>query len=94
MATAAEGLATRTAFELPQRILWDKLDDLVLVSEKQIRQANALMIEKTRNLVEGAAAAPLAAALQLRERIEGKRVVLMCTGGNLSLQQLRDILSS
>ena len=94
MATAAEGLATRTAFELPQRILWDKLDDLVLVSEKQIRQANALMIEKTRNLVEGAAAAPLAAALQLRERIEGKRVVLMCTGGNLSLQQLREILSS
>jgi len=34
-----EGLATRTAFELPQRILWDKLDDFVLVRTLEIRTA-------------------------------------------------------
>lgn len=92
MGTAAEGLATRTAFELPQRILWEKLDDFVLVSELEIREANLLMIEKTRNLVEGAGAAALAGALKLRGSLAGKRVVLMCSGGNLSLAQLREIL--
>jgi threonine dehydratase len=92
MNTWAEGLQTRTAFELPQRILWDKLDDFVLASDEEIRQAAKLMIEKTRNLVEGAAAAPLAAALKLKDHLAGKRVVLMCSGGNLSLGQLRELL--
>src|SRR5690242_20828249 len=50
--TFAEGLATRTAFELPQRIMREKLDDFVLVSEDAMRDATRLMIEKTRNLVE------------------------------------------
>ena len=50
--TFAEGLATRTAFELPQRILRDLLDDFVLVSEDALKAATRLMIEKTRNLVE------------------------------------------
>ena len=35
MGTAAEGLATRTAFELPQQIMWELLDDFVLVSEEE-----------------------------------------------------------
>ena len=61
--TFAEGLATRTAFELPQQILRDKLDDFVLVSEETLRDATRLMIEKTRNLVEPAGAAALAAVL-------------------------------
>jgi threonine dehydratase len=92
MATSAEGLATRVGFELPQRILWEHLDEFVLVSEDEIRQATRLMIEHTRNLVEGAGAAPLAAALRLRERLAGKRVVLVCTGGNVTLDQLRALL--
>jgi threonine dehydratase len=61
MQTVAEGLATRTAFELPQQILWRWLDDFVLVSDDEILRAQALMIEATRNLVEAAGAAPLAA---------------------------------
>lgn len=89
MGTYAEGLATRTAFALPQAILWAQLDDFVLVSDDQIRQAQRLMIETTRNLVEAAGAAPLAAALNLRERVAGKTVALICSGGNVSPQQLR-----
>jgi threonine dehydratase len=93
MGTAAEGLATRVGFELPQRILWELLDDFVLVSEDEIVEATRLMIEHTRNLVEGAGAATLAAALKLRERLVGKRVALICTGGNLSIGQLRELLA-
>jgi threonine dehydratase len=87
-ATSAEGLATRTPFELPQRILWEHLDDFVLVSEEQIGDATRLMIEHTRNLVEPAGAASLAAALVLRERLAGRRVALVASGGNLSPAQL------
>jgi threonine dehydratase len=94
MATFAEGLATRTAFALPQRILWDLLDDFLLVSDDEIRRATVLMIEKTRNLVEGAGAASLAAALHLRDRLAGRRVALICSGGNISPAQLQDVLAS
>ena len=88
-ATFAEGLATRTPFELPQQILWEHLDDFVLVGEDEIRQANRLMIEHTRNLVEPAGAAPLAAALKLRDRLRGKRIALVLSGGNISPAQLQ-----
>ncbi len=93
METRAEGLATRVAFELPQRILWQHLDDFVLVDEDELERAVVLMIEGTRNLVEPAGAAPLAAALKLRERLAGKKVVLVLSGGNISPDQLRALLS-
>ncbi|MDP9266100.1 MAG: pyridoxal-phosphate dependent enzyme [Chloroflexota bacterium] len=93
MNTAAEGLATRVGFDLPQRILWEQLDDFVLVSEDEIRSATRQMIEITRTLVEAAGAAPLAAALRLRDRLRGSRVGLICTGANISLAQLGALLS-
>ena len=86
--TIAEGLATRTAFELPQRILRQHLDDFVLVSDDELRAAQLAMIETTRNLVEAAGASPLAAALRLREGLAGKRVALIASGGNASPAQL------
>jgi threonine dehydratase len=92
-ATFAEGLATRVPFELPQQILWEHLDDFVLVSEDEIRHATRLMIEHTRNLVEPAGAAPLAAALKLRDRLRGKRVALIASGGNISPSQLAALFS-
>src|SRR6266540_3360023 len=91
---AAEGLATRTAFELPQRILWERLDDFVLVEEHELRDATYRMIELTRNLVEPAGAAALAGALRLRSRLSGKRVALVASGGNISPAQLREVLAA
>jgi threonine dehydratase len=92
MQTVAEGLATRTAFELPQQILWQWLDAFVLVSDDEILSAQTLMIEATRNLVEAAGAAPLAAGLRLREELNGKRVALILSGGNASREQLLEVL--
>lgn len=92
METFAEGLATRTAFELPQTILWQWLDDFVLVSDEEIRSAQGTMIEATRNLVEAAGASPLAAALRLREQLAGRRVALILSGGNATREQLADAL--
>jgi threonine dehydratase len=86
--TQAEGLATRTAFDLPQRILWELLDDFVLVSEDALTNATRLMIEKTRNLIEPAGAAALAAVLADPGRFAGRNVTIVCSGGNISPAQL------
>jgi threonine dehydratase len=93
MATAAEGLATRTAFALPQRIMRDLLDDFVLVDEALLARATRLMIEKTHNLVEPAGAAALAALLAAPEEYADRDVAIVCTGGNISPAQLRGVLA-
>ena len=92
--TWAEGLATGTAFELPQRILQRLLDDFVLVSEEAITEAVSVLLARTRLLVEGAGASPLAAALALRDRLRGRRVALILTGGNISISQLKEVLQN
>lgn len=86
--TEAEGLATRTAFRLPQRMLWQMLDDFVLVSEEEIQRAVALYVEHARTLAEGAGASSLAGALKLRERLAGRTVALVLSGGNITVAQL------
>ena len=93
MKTVAEGLATRVSFENTQRIMRKVLDDFVLVEDTAIEAAILLLLEHTRNLAEGAGAASLAAALKLRARLAGKNVVLVLSGGNLSLEQLRRVLA-
>ncbi len=94
METFAEGLATRTGFELPQAILQRHLTDFVLVGDDEIRAATLQMIAGTSNLVEPAGAAALAAAVKLRERLAGRKVALICSGGNIGLPQLAGLLAS
>jgi threonine dehydratase len=90
--TFAEGLATAVGFALPQAILWERLDDFILVGDDEIRQAMAWMVERAHTLAEAAGAAPLAAAYRLRDELRGKKVGLVCSGGNTTLEQLRDAL--
>lgn len=92
-ATFAEGLATRTAFALPQRILWDLLDDFILVGEESMRDAIVMFLQKAKTLAEGAGASSLAGALQLRDQLEGKQVALILSGGNITPEQLRTVLA-
>ena len=91
--TFAEGVATGSAAELTQRILHEHLHDFCLVSDAEIRQAMVWMIERTHTLAEGAGATPLAAAFRMREELRGKKVALICSGGNSSLEHLRDALA-
>jgi threonine dehydratase len=86
--TFAEGLATRTSFELTQQVLTQLLDDFVLVSDDELKAATRTMIEKTRNLVEPSGAAALAAVLADPARFAGRQVAIICSGGNISPAQL------
>jgi threonine dehydratase len=92
MRTFAEGVATRVPFINTQRIMRKYLNDFVLADDQAIKEAIVLLLQYTHNLAEGAGAVALAAALQLKDRLAGKKVALVLSGGNLSLEQLGDIL--
>ena len=90
--TAAEGLATGAAYHPAVRTLIDRLDDFVLVSEAEIRDAMLMLARTAHVIAEEAGAAATAAAVQLQERLAGKKVVIMVSGGNVPLDHLRRVL--
>jgi threonine dehydratase len=90
--TWAEGLATRVAFELPFGIMQEIVDDVVLVSEEDMRQAMLSLLEAAHVVAEGAGAASLAAARNLRDQLQGQRVGLIVSGGNVTLDTVRRAL--
>lgn len=91
--TFAGGLATGEPFMLPQRIIWDLLDDFILVDDDEMRVAVRHFLEKAKTLAEPAGAAPLAAALKIREQVEGKKIALILSGGNISPAELSQCLA-
>ena len=92
METLAEGLATASGYQMTQSILWEMLDDFLLVGDEQILGAVAVLIEKAHTLAEPAGAAAVAGALMYQDRIKGKNIALVVSGGNITLPQLRGAL--
>ncbi len=91
--TIAEGLATGTAFYSPIRTFIDHLDDMVLVSDDEMRDAIVLLLRAARQLAEPSGAASAAAAMKLGEQVKGKKVAIVLSGGNIPLDDLRRILA-
>jgi len=87
--TAAEGLATRVAFDLPVRMIRRYVDDIVLVTDEDMRQAQELVFHDTRVFVEMAGAASTAAAIKLTQMISGTRTILSVTGANASMEEIQ-----
>jgi threonine dehydratase len=93
MKSAAEGLATGSGYELPLGILREHLDNFILVTEDEMNDAIVTHLEQTHNLVEHAGAASLAGAIKIKDRLAGKKVVVVLSGGNLSLEHLKIALA-
>jgi len=93
-ATFAEGLATRMPADMTLEIMRRLVQDMVLVSEDELRHSVRLLLRVTHNLAEGAGAAATAAALRMREQLAGKTVIGVLSGGNLDLRELSRILAS
>jgi threonine dehydratase len=68
------------------------VDEFILVTEDEIRDALRLLIEKHHMLVEGAGALSVASFIKARERFEGKEVVLVLSGCKIGLDTLRQVL--
>ena len=90
--TAAEGLATSRAYELPLRILREKLNDIILVSDQEMKQAIRAILHATGQVAELSGAASTAAAFKIKNELAGSKVVLILTGGNIEPEQLARIL--
>jgi len=93
MNTVAEGLATESAYDLPIGILRKLLTEFALVNDTAINEAIKHYVHATRTLVEHAGAASLAAAIDLKDKLKGKRVVLVASGGNITTEQLKVALN-
>ena len=87
--TRADGLATRSPDADALAIIRKGASRIVQISDDEIAAAIRIYWTDTHNLAEGAGAAPLAAALQEKARLHGKRVGLVLSGGNIDVDLFR-----
>jgi threonine dehydratase len=90
--TLAEGIAVKQPGELTSRILREYADDVVLVSERDLERAVAMLVGIEKTVVEGAGAAGLAAMLSDRARFKGKKIATLLCGGNIDTHLLANVL--
>ncbi len=91
--TFAGGVAVRVPDDAALAIICRGAARIVTVSEAEMRRAMRILFSDTHNVAEGAGAAPLAAALQERDRLRGKRVAVVLSGGNIDRAQFAEILA-
>src|SRR5207249_6556859 len=92
--TFAEGMATRVTFDLTFGILKKELGDVVSLTEDELAEGVRLALRATHNLAEGAGAAPLMAALKLRDQLKGKKIVCVMSSANIDTATIRQVLGS
>jgi len=91
--TFADGLATRGVYEGTFDALCEGLEDFVTVTEGEIAEAVRILLSTTHNLVEGAGAAGLAGLIKLRDRLKGKTVAIVLSGGNIDAATLKRVVN-
>jgi threonine dehydratase len=92
--TFAEGIATRTTFDLTFAILREHLDDIVTLEEQELMGGIRLALATTHNLAEGAGAASIAAAVKLKDQLKGKKVACVMSGANIAAATLKRVLET
>ena len=92
--TMAGGLAVRVPDPEALDIIRRGAARIVIVSEAEMRRAMRILFADTHNVAEGAGAAPLAAALQERHRLAGKRVAVVLSGGNIDRALFAEVLAA
>ncbi|RXT13726.1 threonine/serine dehydratase [Ammoniphilus sp. CFH 90114] len=90
--TIADGLRTSTPGELTFPVVQRYVDDIVLVTEDQIKHAFSTVLSRMKQVIEPSAAAAVAAALA--HKAEGKRIVAVVSGGNVDLDQIPNLLTT
>ena len=90
--TIAEGLSTGEGFSLTISIMRGAVDRFVLVDDDAIESAVGALHDSQHILVEHAGASALATALDQRAQLRSCRVVLVCSGANITHEQLRRVL--
>lgn len=90
----ADGLVSRETVEFAMNVLWRYLDDVWLVSERDILSAVHTLLESAHVLTEPSGAVGLAALWTQRANLSGKRIVIVLTGSNSTTGQLDAALAA
>ncbi|HET8944326.1 MAG TPA: pyridoxal-phosphate dependent enzyme [Dehalococcoidia bacterium] len=90
--THAEGLATGHAYYISVKTFIDRMDDMLLVSEDEIGDGVVMLARFAHQVAEDSGAAAMAGAVQVAERLRGKKVAVILSGGNMTLDGLRRVL--
>jgi threonine dehydratase len=90
--TIADGIAVRRAGERTLPMVQKYVDDIVTVEEEEIANAILLLLEREKTLAEGAGAAAMAAVLNRKPPLSGKRVAVLVCGGNIDVTLLARII--
>jgi threonine dehydratase len=91
-ATIADGIAVRRAGERTFPLVQKYVDDIVTVEEEEIANAILLLLEREKTLAEGAGAASIAAMVNHKLPLEGKKVAVLVCGGNIDVTLLSRII--
>lgn len=91
--TIADGIATGGISELTLSLIEEHVDEIVLVSDEQIANATRILLERAKQLVEGAAAASVAALLSDTIDVPDESVVPVLGGGNIDISMLQIVLT-
>jgi threonine dehydratase len=89
----ADGMACRIADEEALQVVLSEADDVIAVTDDEIAHAMRVLFADTHNVAEGAGAAGLAAAMQQRERWQGRSVGVVISGGNVDSAMFARVLS-
>jgi threonine dehydratase len=90
----ADGLACRTPNIEALEVIWENVARVDEVSDAEISEAMLAYYQDTHNLAEGAGAAGLAAALQEKISLRGKRIGIVLTGGNVDRETYQAVLDT
>jgi threonine dehydratase len=91
-ATIADGIAVRRAGEKTLPLVQKYVDDIVTVDEEEIANAILLLLEREKTLAEGAGAAAIAALINHKTSLSGKKVAVLVCGGNIDVSLLSRIM--
>src|SRR5882724_8117442 len=90
--TIADGIAVRRAGERTLPLVQKYVDDIVTVEEEEIANAILLLLEREKTLAEGAGAAAIAAVLNHKFSLSGKKIAVIVSGGNIDVTLLSRII--
>ncbi len=92
-ATFADGMACKVPQEAAMKVIWKGCERIIRVSEENLRDGVMALYRDTHNIAEGAGAAAFAALMKEREKMAGKRVGIILSGGNIDLELFQKIIT-
>ena len=90
--TIADGIAVKIPGDKTVELINKYADDVVTVSDAEISEAILLLLERTKQVVEPAGATPLAAVLNNKVDVKGKKIACVLSGGNIDVSFIHRII--